>query len=76
MNEIKFGQTFTLREVDGAEIISLVDNSVDFLSTIEKEEVQQVREWVRERKGEEWMCEHFRLPMTERALAFHFQAIN
>jgi len=65
VNKTKFGQTITLREVDGAEIISLVDNSVDFLSTIEKKEVQQVREWIRERKGEEWMREHFCLPIAE-----------
>jgi len=65
MNEIKFDQTKKLREVDSVEIISLVDNSIDFLSTIGKQEVQQVRDWVREREGEEWMREHFRLPLAE-----------
>jgi 7,8-dihydropterin-6-yl-methyl-4-(beta-D-ribofuranosyl)aminobenzene 5'-phosphate synthase len=58
-------QTLKLREVDGVEITSLIDNSVDFLSTIEKEEASQVREWVKERKGEKWTKEHFRLPMAE-----------
>ena len=76
MNETKFGQTITLREVDGAEIISLVDNSVDFLSTIEKEEVQQVREWVRERKGEEWMREHFRLPIAEHGFSMFISVFS
>jgi len=61
----RFNQTLKLREVDGMEIISLIDNSVDFLSTIEKEEVQPVRKWVEERKGDEWTKEHFRLPMAE-----------
>jgi 7,8-dihydropterin-6-yl-methyl-4-(beta-D-ribofuranosyl)aminobenzene 5'-phosphate synthase len=54
-----------LKEVDGAEIISLMDNSVDFLSTIEREEVQQVRKWVKESKGEGWIKEHFLPPVAE-----------
>lgn len=67
MNEVAKGanQTLSLREVDGVEIISLIDNSVDFLSTTGNKEVQQVREWVGERKSEEWMREHSRLPMAE-----------
>jgi len=60
-----FNQAVALREVDGVEIISLVDNSVDFLSTIKRGEVKNVREWVKEQKGEEWMKEHFRLPIAE-----------
>jgi 7,8-dihydropterin-6-yl-methyl-4-(beta-D-ribofuranosyl)aminobenzene 5'-phosphate synthase len=51
--------------VDGVEITSLMDNSVDFLSTIEKKEVQQVRKWVKESKGEDWTKEHFLLPVAE-----------
>lgn len=42
-----------LNEVDGVEIISLADNTVDFSSTIKKEEAKRVREWVKERMGEE-----------------------
>ncbi len=42
-----------------------MDNSVDFISTIERKEVQQVREWIKEQKGEEWIKEHFRLPIAE-----------
>jgi len=38
---------------------------VDLLSTIEMEEVKQVRNWVNERKGKQWVNEHFRLPMAE-----------
>jgi len=55
----------SLKAVDGAEIVSLMDNSVDFLSTVEREEVQQVRMWVEERKGKEWTRERFRLPIAE-----------
>jgi integrase len=36
-----FNQVVPLREVDSVEIISLIDNSVDFLSTIEREEAQR-----------------------------------
>jgi len=46
------------------EIISLVDNFVDFLSTIEKEEIQQVRKWVEERKGGQRTNQHFRPPIA------------
>lgn len=35
------------------------------MSTIEREEVQQVRKWVKKRKGEDWTKEHFRLPLAE-----------
>jgi 7,8-dihydropterin-6-yl-methyl-4-(beta-D-ribofuranosyl)aminobenzene 5'-phosphate synthase len=42
-----------------------MDNSVDFLSTIERKEAQQVRKWVKESKGEEWIKEHFLLPVAE-----------
>ncbi len=54
-----------LNEVDGVEITSLADNTVDFISTIEKKEVQQVREWIKNRMGEEWVKKHFRLPVAE-----------
>ncbi|MGQ9543658.1 MAG: MBL fold metallo-hydrolase [Candidatus Bathyarchaeia archaeon] len=64
-NKETLTQPFKLREVEGAEIISLTDNSVDFLSTIEREEVQNVREWIRERKDEAWVKKHFRLPIAE-----------
>jgi len=47
--ERAYSLAVALKEVHGVEIISLVDNSVDFFSTIEKEEVQQVRKWVEER---------------------------
>jgi len=54
-----------LREVDRAEVISLIDNSIDFISTIQREEVQQVRKWMKERMGEKWVAEHFSSPLAE-----------
>ena len=54
-----------LNEVDCVEIISLADNTVDFLSTIKRKEVHQVREWIKNRMGKEWVKKHFRLPFAE-----------
>lgn len=58
-------QTIAIREVDGVEIVSLMDNSVDFISTIQRKEVQQVRNWVKDRMGREWIKKYFRLPFAE-----------
>lgn len=63
--ENTLNRTRTLEEVDGVQIISIIDNSVDFLSTIERGDVQQVQKWVKEQKGEKWAKEHFRLPLAE-----------
>jgi len=54
-----------IEEVDGLEIISLVDNSVDFLSTIDRKEVQSFRQWTKKRYGEEWVRTHPELPVAE-----------
>ncbi|MCW3996053.1 MAG: MBL fold metallo-hydrolase [Candidatus Bathyarchaeota archaeon] len=54
-----------VQEVDGLEIISLVDNSVDFLSTIDRKDVQSFREWTKKRYGEEWARTHHELPFAE-----------
>jgi 7,8-dihydropterin-6-yl-methyl-4-(beta-D-ribofuranosyl)aminobenzene 5'-phosphate synthase len=61
----KMTTQIALNRVDGVEITSLVDNTVEFLSTIGKKEVHQVREWVKDRMGEEWVKKHFRLPFAE-----------
>jgi 7,8-dihydropterin-6-yl-methyl-4-(beta-D-ribofuranosyl)aminobenzene 5'-phosphate synthase len=74
--ERTFSRAVTLREVDGVEIISLVDNTVDFLSTIEKEGVHQVRKWVEERKGREWTKQHFRLPIAEHGFSMLVRVYN
>ena len=61
----KMTNRVTPNEVDGVEIISLADNTVDFLSTFERKEVYQVREWIKNRMNEEWVKKHFRLPFAE-----------
>jgi hypothetical protein len=53
------------KEADAAEIISLVDNSVDFLSTVNNREVRSVRQWTRERYGQEWTKTQSQLPCAE-----------
>jgi 7,8-dihydropterin-6-yl-methyl-4-(beta-D-ribofuranosyl)aminobenzene 5'-phosphate synthase len=54
-----------LREVAGIEILSLVDNSIDLLSSVGREEVKPLRIWIRERMGEGWFKRHFRYPIAE-----------
>jgi 7,8-dihydropterin-6-yl-methyl-4-(beta-D-ribofuranosyl)aminobenzene 5'-phosphate synthase len=54
-----------LKEADGAEILSLVDNSVDFLSAVNKQQVQSFRQWKRERGGGDWGATHMDLPVAE-----------
>jgi 7,8-dihydropterin-6-yl-methyl-4-(beta-D-ribofuranosyl)aminobenzene 5'-phosphate synthase len=53
------------KEADAVEIISLVDNSVDFLSAINNRQVRSVRQWTRERYGQEWAEMHSQLPCAE-----------
>jgi len=54
-----------LGEADRVQIISLVDDTVDFISKIERKGAQQVRKWIQDRMSEEWTRRHFRLPHTE-----------
>jgi len=65
-----------LNEASRAEIISLMDNSIDFISTVHKEEVQHVQRWVKERKGKKWSAEHFRLPLAEHGLSMLIRVHN
>jgi 7,8-dihydropterin-6-yl-methyl-4-(beta-D-ribofuranosyl)aminobenzene 5'-phosphate synthase len=56
---------FNIAGVDGLEVFSLVDNSVDFLSTIDRKEVQFFRQWIKKRHGQEWTRTHPQLPFAE-----------
>jgi 7,8-dihydropterin-6-yl-methyl-4-(beta-D-ribofuranosyl)aminobenzene 5'-phosphate synthase len=62
-------ETVRLREVDHLEIVCLMDNCVDFTSSIGKREVQSVRSWVVQRLGREWVEKHFKLPIAEHGLS-------
>src|SRR5208283_4510236 len=54
-----------IREVDSIEIISLVDNSIDFFSTIDQKGAHSFRQWAKTRYGEEWMKTHSEFPKAE-----------
>ena len=53
------------KEADAVEIISLVDNSVEFLSAINNRQVRSFRQWTQERYGQEWAETHSQLPCAE-----------
>jgi 7,8-dihydropterin-6-yl-methyl-4-(beta-D-ribofuranosyl)aminobenzene 5'-phosphate synthase len=56
---------FRLKEVDRVELVSLMDNSLDLISTTRKKEVRQASEWATELKGKEWTAKHFTAPVAE-----------
>jgi 7,8-dihydropterin-6-yl-methyl-4-(beta-D-ribofuranosyl)aminobenzene 5'-phosphate synthase len=56
---------FKIEEADSVEIISIVDNSVDFLSSTDKKQVQSFRQWTMARYGQEWTRSHVELPVAE-----------
>jgi len=58
-----------IREVGSVEITCLVDNAVDFMSTIAKKEAKHVREWVNDRMDKEWVKKHFQLPFAEKGFS-------
>ncbi|MDW8040139.1 MAG: MBL fold metallo-hydrolase [Nitrososphaerota archaeon] len=63
------GHAVSIRRVDRLEIICLMDNCVDFTSSIEREEVQNVRSWVSRRMGKQWAERNFRFPIAEHGLS-------
>ena len=54
-----------LKEASKLEIVSLMDNSVDFLSSNSRKEVQSLRQWTKEKYGTEWARAHTELPFAE-----------
>ncbi len=53
-----------LEPVDSVEIISLVDNAVDFLSAVSHKEAASFRQWARS-YGKTWMDAHGEVPLAE-----------
>jgi 7,8-dihydropterin-6-yl-methyl-4-(beta-D-ribofuranosyl)aminobenzene 5'-phosphate synthase len=64
-----------LTEVDGVEVLSLVDNSVDFISTTDKKEVQSYRQWTQKRSGKEIAMSHM-LPFAEHGFSMLFRVLQ
>jgi 7,8-dihydropterin-6-yl-methyl-4-(beta-D-ribofuranosyl)aminobenzene 5'-phosphate synthase len=69
-------QEFKVKEADAVEILSLVDNSVDFLSTIDKKEAQSLRQWTRERYSAEWARTHTQVPVAEHGFSVLVRVFN
>lgn len=53
------------READGLEVFSLMDSSLDFLSSTDQKEASSFRQWTRKRYGPEWANEDYQLPFAE-----------
>ena len=47
-------ETVELKEASKIEIVSLMDNKVDFLSSNNRKEVQSLWHWTKEKYGPEW----------------------
>jgi 7,8-dihydropterin-6-yl-methyl-4-(beta-D-ribofuranosyl)aminobenzene 5'-phosphate synthase len=56
---------FRMAESDSVEVHSLVDNSLDFLSSIDRKEAQSFRQWTKKRRGQEWIRTHSQMPFAE-----------
>jgi 7,8-dihydropterin-6-yl-methyl-4-(beta-D-ribofuranosyl)aminobenzene 5'-phosphate synthase len=65
-----------IREADGVEIISLVDNSIDLLSTINHKDAHSFRQWTKTRYGEEWIKTHSALPKAEHGFSMFIRVLS
>jgi 7,8-dihydropterin-6-yl-methyl-4-(beta-D-ribofuranosyl)aminobenzene 5'-phosphate synthase len=65
-----------ITETDRIEIISLVDNSIDFLSTVNNKHVQSFMQWTRDRYGGEWTSKHAKLPFAEHGFSMLIRIFN
>ncbi len=58
-------QTVELKEASKIEIVSLMDNTIDFLSTNIRKEVQSLKHWTKLKYGPEWTSTHTELLFAE-----------
>jgi 7,8-dihydropterin-6-yl-methyl-4-(beta-D-ribofuranosyl)aminobenzene 5'-phosphate synthase len=58
-------ETVDLKEASKVEIVSLMDNNVDFLSSNVRKEAQSFRHWTKDKLGPEWAQAHTELPFAE-----------
>jgi 7,8-dihydropterin-6-yl-methyl-4-(beta-D-ribofuranosyl)aminobenzene 5'-phosphate synthase len=65
-----------ITETDRIEIISMVDNSIDFLSTVNNKHVQSFMQWTRDRYGGEWTSKHAQLPFAEHGFSMLIKVFN
>jgi 7,8-dihydropterin-6-yl-methyl-4-(beta-D-ribofuranosyl)aminobenzene 5'-phosphate synthase len=67
---------FRISEVDSLEVLSIVDNSVDFLSTTNRKEVHSFRLWTKRRYGQEWTRTHTQLPFAEHGFSMLIRVLQ
>jgi len=65
-----------IKEASTVEILSLVDNSVDFLSKISHKQVHSFGQWARERYGQEWVSTHIQFPFAEHGFSMLVRVFN
>lgn len=64
-----------IAEVDSVEVLSLVDNSLDFLSTINKKEVTFFRQWTKKEMCQE-CTNHSQMPIAEHGFSMLVRIFN
>jgi 7,8-dihydropterin-6-yl-methyl-4-(beta-D-ribofuranosyl)aminobenzene 5'-phosphate synthase len=65
-----------IAEADSLEVLSLVDDLLDFLSTIDKKEAQSFRQWTKKRYGQEWTRTHSQLPLAEHGFSMLIRVLR
>jgi len=65
-----------IREIDKIEIISLVDNSIDFLSAIDNKNAHSFRQWTKTYYGEGWAKTHSELPKAEHGFSMFVRILS
>jgi 7,8-dihydropterin-6-yl-methyl-4-(beta-D-ribofuranosyl)aminobenzene 5'-phosphate synthase len=65
-----------LKEASKVEIISLMDNTVDLISTNNKKQVKGFRQWTHERYDQDWFMTHTQLPFAEHGFSMLIRVFN
>ena len=61
--------------VDSLQILSLMDNSTDFLSTTNRRETQTFRQWTKKQYGQKWIDTHPLFPIAEHGFSLLVRVI-
>jgi len=69
-------ETVDLKEASKLEIVSLMDNNVDFLSSNNRKEVQSLRRWTKKQYEPEWTQAHTELPFAEHGFCMHLKVFR
>lgn len=69
-------QPVAIKEVASVEVLSLVDNLIDFLSTLDQKEAQSFRQWTKARYGDAWTKTHPQLPEAQHGFAMLIRLLS